>query len=335
MRSKRIGVGFLLCSVILLVGAGEVYSVRRFPLKLKLKEGEQYYFHMVNDQKISQKTGKRTTKSHERYEIGMIVNVNSIDSAGNMVVDCNYVHLMMTKGAGKKRIEYDSSKKKPVPKAARNFSMLLGETFSMQLTPLGKVKELRGLKKMKGRIAKKFPAGTSLVAATRGLGKYLEAGELRQWIEYMLAIYPGKISDVDDTWKRETKTLSPYPIMTKDTFRLKDRKRRNVTIEFKSKIKPNVDAKPNKMGFATTSYEFNGTQEGLIELKETSGLIKKSTLKKRLSGVMKMVISLGGGEPKEVIRPIEFEEVTTLAMGRIEIEEPDEDDLEDAAKKKE
>jgi hypothetical protein len=332
MRSKRIGVGFLLCSVILLVGAGEVYSVRRFPLKLKLKEGKQYYFHTINDLKISQKMGNRTTKTQERYEIGMIVDVNSVDSAGNMVVDCNYVQLMMAKGAGKKRIEYDSSKKKPVPKAARNFSMLLGENFSMQLTPLGKVKELRGLKKMKERITKKLPEGPGRLAATRGLGKYLEAGDLRQWIEYMLAIYPGKIVDVNDTWKRETKVLRRYPIMTEDTFRLKDLKRRVATIEVKSKIKTNVDAKPESMGFATTSYEFNGTQEGLIELKEINGLIKKSTIKKRLSGVMKMTIALGGGEPKEMIRPIEFEEVTTLAMGRIriEVEELDEDDLEEA-----
>ena len=48
------------------------------------------------------------------------------------------------------------------------------------------------------------------------------------------------------------------------------------------------------------------------------------------SGLMKMTITFGGGEPKEMIRPIEFEEVTTLAMGRIEVEEPDEDDLEEA-----
>jgi hypothetical protein len=122
--------------------------------------------------------------------------------------------------------------------------------------------------------------------------------------------------------------------MISDTFRLKDRKRRVVTIEVKSKIKSNVDANSNGMGFAKVDYEFNGTQEGLIELKEISGLVKKSTLKKQVSGLMKMSIAMGGDKPSEMVTPIEFEEVTTLAMSRIRIEDPDEDDLEEAAKKK-
>lgn len=330
MRSKRISSGLLLCAVILLVGAGEVYSIRRFPLKLKLAKGDKYYFHTVSDLKVTQTMGNRTTKTNQRFEVGMIMDVNSVDSEGNMVIDCNYVLLKMKQGAGKRQIEYDSSKKKPVPRAARAFSKLLGEKFSMQLTPLGKVKKFRGLKKMKERITKKFPEGPGRLAATSGLWKYLEAVELRQWIEYMLAIYPGKIVDVNDTWKRETAVLRRYPIITEDTFRLKSRKRRIATIEVKSKIKPNTEAKPESMGIASVGYEFNGTQEGLIELKERSGLIKKSTLKKKASGFMKMSITMGGDNPSEMVTPIEFEEVTTLEMSRIEVEEPDEDDLEEA-----
>ena len=210
--------------------------------------------------------------------------------------------------------------------------MLRGEKFSMQITFLGKVKKFSGLKKMRERVAKKLPAGSPMFSATKGLEKYLEAADLRQWIEGMLAIYPGKIVDVNDTWKRETATLRRYPIMTEDTFRVKGSKRRTVTIEVKSKIKPNVDAKPDSMVFAMISFEFNGTQEGLIEVKETSGLIKKSILKKKASGLMKMSVTVGGDKPSEMATPIEFEELVTVAMSRIE--EPDEDDLEESAKKK-
>jgi hypothetical protein len=204
----------------------------------------------------------------------------------------------------------------------------------MQITALGKVKKFKGLKKMKERITKKLLEGSARFAATKGLGKYLEAADMRHWIEEMLAIYPGKIVDVNDTWKRETAVLRRYPIITEDTFRLKSRRRRVATIEVKSKIKPNTEAKPESMGIASVGYEFNGTQEGLIELKERSGLIKKSTLKKKASGFMKMSITMGGDNPSEIVTPIEFEEVTTLVMSHIEVEEPDEDDLEEAAKKK-
>ena len=335
MRSKRISSGLLLWVVILLVGAGEAYSIPRFPLKLKLAKGDKYYFHTVSDLKLTQTMGNRTTKTNQRFEVGIIMDINSVDSEGNMVVDCNYVLLKMKQGAGKRQLEYDSSKKKPVPRAARLFSKLLGEKFSMQITALGKVKKFKGLKKMKERITKKLLEGSARSAATKGLEKYLEAADKRHWIEGMLAIYPGKIVDVNDTWKRETAVLRRYPIMTEDTFRLKSRKRRVVTIEVKSKIKPNTEAKPESMmGIASVGYEFNGTQEGLIELKERSGLIKKSTLKKKASGFMKMSITMGGDNPSEMVTPIEFEEVTTLTMSHIEVEDPDEDALEDAAKKK-
>ncbi len=332
MRSKRISSGLLLCVVILLVGAGEVYSIRRFPLKLKLSKGKKYYFHTANDLKVTQTMGKRITKTNQKFEVGMIMDINSVDSEGTMVVDCNYALLKMKQGSGKRQVVYDSSKKDPVPQLARSFSMLLGEKFSMQITFLGKVKKFSGLKEMRERVAKKLPSGSPMFSATKGLEQYLEAADMRQWLEGMLAIYPGKIVDVNDTWERETAVLRRYPIMTEDTFRVKGIKRRTVTIEVKSKIKPNVDAKPDSMGFATIGYEFNGTQEGLIEVKETTGLIKNSTLKKKASGFMKMSIMMGGDTPSETATPLEFEELVTVSMSRME--EPDEDDLEEAAKKK-
>jgi hypothetical protein len=328
MRSKRISSGLLLCVLILLVGAEEVYSIRKHPLQLKLSKGKKYYFHTTNDLKVTQTMGQRITKTNQKLEVGMIMDINSVDSASTMVVDCNYALLKVVLGSGKRQLVYDSSKKGPVPKAAQIFSKLLGEKFSMHITPLGKVKKFGGLKEMRERVAKKLPAGST----TQGLEKYLDAADMRQWLEGMLAIYPGKIVDVNDTWKRETATLRRYPIMTEDTFRVKGSKRRTVTIEVKSKIKPNVDAKPSSMAFAMIGYEFNGTQEGLIEVKETSGLIKKSILKKKASGLMKMSITMGGDKPNEVGTPLEFEELVTVAMSRME--EPDEDDLEEAAKKK-
>jgi len=70
---------------------------------------------------------------------------------------------------------------------------------------------------------------------------------------------------------------------------LKERKNGVAVIEVASTIKPNPQAKPTEMGQGiTSSSEFTGNQQGLIEMQESTGLIIRSKINQQMSGQNKI-----------------------------------------------
>lgn len=93
---------------------------------------------------------------------------------------------------------------------------------------------------------------------------------------------------------------------------MKERKNGIAIIENNSNIKPDPNAKPTVRGDTKTSYKFEGKQNGLMEVEESTGLIRDSSLNQELIGEMK--VETIGEVTTEKLIPMKIQDVVTFQM---------------------
>ncbi|MBA7674617.1 hypothetical protein ES703_82837 [subsurface metagenome] len=113
-----------------------------------------------------------------------------------------------------------------------------------------------------------------------------------------------------DSWSRNVTYSSGSAMILESKWTLKERKNGVAVIVVASTIKPNPQAKPTEMGSpgVTSSSEFTGNQQGLIEMQESTGLIIKSKINQQMSGQNKITRP---GVPDKVT-PMEIKGVISM-----------------------
>ncbi len=254
--------------------------------KLKLEAGKQYYLKMINELQISDPTPAKEQSMVITIGTGAQLDVSNIDANGNAQVAYTYKWVKYgTKFPGKEAV-YDSSKKdSTVPEEFQWFAPLLEESFTLTISPEGRISEIKDLEKVRSNVQQKLPQGASNEIAIRSLDQWLNEQAMRETIEGSLAIYPDRPVGVGDSWSRNVAYSGGFPRILESKWTLKERKNGVAVIEAVSAIKPNPQAKPTEMGQGiTSSSEFTGNEQGLIEIQESTGLIIKSNINQQMSG---------------------------------------------------
>ena len=136
-----------------------------------------------------------------------------------------------TKFPGKEAV-YDSSKKdSTVPEEFQWFAPLLGESFTLKISPEGRISEIKDLEKVRSNVQQKLPQGASKEIAIRSLDQWLDEQTIRETIEGSLAIYPDRPVGVGDSWSRNVAYSGGFPRILESKWTLKERKNGVAVIE--------------------------------------------------------------------------------------------------------
>jgi len=281
--------------------------------RLRLEEGKQYYMQTINEQQISDPTPAKEGTVVMTIGIGAKLDVSNIDANGNAQVTYTYKWVKVGIKATEEKV-YDSSKKdSTVPPELQWFAPLLEESFSLTITPEGRISEIKGLDKVRSNVRQKLPQGQMQELAMSSLNQWLDDQALRERIENSMAIYPDKPVGIGDSWSRNIAYSHSFAMILENKWTLKARKNGVAVIEVVSTIKPNPQAKPLEVGTqgATSSYEFTGNQQGLIEMQESTGLIINSKINQQMTG--KTTIKNAGrpGAP-DITHPMEITGVVSM-----------------------
>ena len=316
MNGGKFRIGILAVSVVfaLFVVCAEGAEKRNY--ELKLEKGKKYYFRMLTEQEISQTVMGQEQSMEQVIGMGMELDVNEVDANGAMWIDYKYGWAKFGHKGPMGEQVYDSSKKdSPVPPTAQGFVALLGEGFSLRMMPKGKVKAVRGLKRMRENISKKLPAGPMREFMMKGLEQYFNEAAVKELNESSMAMYPDKPVGVGDSWSRKVVLSQGFAMVLENKWTLKERRNGVALIEVSSTVKPNRKAKPLEMGLMKISYEFTGTQKGLVEIKESTGQVIRSKINQELSGLTRTEVLSGGAKPQTVTTPMKIKGIVTMEMG--------------------
>lgn len=312
MRGRRFWIHIL--AVALAVVSAE--AAEKVQYKLKLEKGKKYYVRTVAEQEVSQIVIIQEWSMEQTIGTGMDLEVNDVDVNGTMWLDETYAWVKARKKDQRSETVYDSSKKdSSVPRTLQQFAALLGEGFSLRMTPEGQVKAVRGSKRMRENISKKLPAGPLGEILMKDLERHISKEAIKELTENSMAMYPDKPVGVGDSWSREVVLSQGLPMVLEHKWTLKERKNGVAVIEVNSVVTPNRKAKPMETGGAKISYEFSGRQRGLVQMQESTGLITGSKINQDISGQMQTEVVSAGGKPQTMTVGLKIRGVATVEMG--------------------
>jgi len=281
--------------------------------QMRFKAGEKYYLRIVTEQKVSQTISGQKQNIEQTMGLGYDFDVKSVEPNGDAWVSYTYRWTKFIQSGAGGKVVYDSSEKGlQAPPMAQGFAALLEESFSMKITPQGRVEEVKGLQDVRKNVEKKLPEGPMKEAMMVGLKQFINEEGIKELTENSMAIYPEKPVGIGDSW-RKTVTLTQGAAMTlENEWILKDRKNGVSFIEVRSNIKSNPKAEPTIMGSTKVSYELSGKQKGLIEIEESTGRLIRSKTNQEASGQIK--VELAGQKSQGQTIPVKIDGVVTCEM---------------------
>jgi hypothetical protein len=283
-------------------------------LKFRFKKGDTYRLKVKIEQDIVQTFQSEQQETKQTIGIGETLNVKDVDAEGTMTVEVVFGPMSMKSKGPMGELEYDSENPPDeIALQARAFAAMVGQGFTMKLTPEGHVTAIEGVDEMFQKIfdAVELPKGPMKEAMIKDLKRQFGNDALSETMEKMMAMFPDKPVAVGDSWTRTMTVATGLPSIIEDTWTLVDRKDGVATIEVESTLKPNENAAPMKMGPFSMKFNLTGTQTGTLKLDEATGWFVGATITQDMSGTMVMT----GGIPstdQETTVPMTIETATTI-----------------------
>ena len=257
---------------------------QKIQYKLNLRKGQSYYVRVISDSNVVQEMMGQKTATDVTVGFGYRFDVKEVDQKGNGWVDCTFDWIKFRQKAPTMEVVYDSSKQvSPVPPGAESVAVLLGESFSAEITPQGQVQELRGLEQLRKNIEKKIPEGPERKQMLDAFEKQQLAESIKELCLSPMAVYPDKPVGIGDTWSR-TVSFKTQPLILDNKWTLKDRKAGSAIIEASTTVKSNPEGLQDAA--VKMKLDMSGKGVGQIEIKESTGQIIRSKMTQDLSGQM-------------------------------------------------
>jgi hypothetical protein len=270
-------------------------------LKLRLKKGDTFKTNVATSQEIDD-TYRATPVRTELVEgIGYEFRVEEVDAEGIATLTVRYDWTRVRTRGPRGVIAYDSRQKMPLVQAeAKQYAVVVGQSFRMKLAPNGEVREITGADEMLDAMLKAM--GVLQVGRERRRQELaLRFGD-KATLEHMRGVFirlPDKPVAVGESWKLDGLASPLWPMELDNTWTLKSRDNGLAEIQVKTVIAPIPNAPPLERGEFKLRYLMRGTHEGTVRVSEATGWPLRGTFHQTLSGTVEAE-NLSGSKEKTV-----------------------------------
>jgi hypothetical protein len=284
-------------------------------LRMNLQPGEAYRVRFSTEQQIHQSMQGQSLDTEQRIGYEYNYSIRSADAAGNTWIDVVYTWVHFEQETVLGSVLYDSDNPPAqIPPGAEGFAALLGNGFSMLVTPQGEVLEIEGIEAMYDQMleAMDFPDPATEEQFRQAIQQQFGEDALKQQMNGASFEFPQEAVQVGDSWTVSTETTAVMPMAMESTYTLRRVEGNVATVEMRSLISPNPDAGPVDFGLFQIAYSLSGEQEGVIQVDLASGL-SSSQIRQSLSGEMEM-----SAEGQTIKVPLEIEGLVKVESSRAE-----------------
>jgi hypothetical protein len=263
-------------------------------LSLKLNKGKTFYERTLIDQKMTQEVMGQQQAIN--LTIGMIqkAEVLETDGQGNMRIRYTYTWTRIKQGGPMAAVDYDSAKQTAPPAGAEGFAALVGQSYSMRISPKGKVLDVNGVKEMAEAVRKKLPAGSNPDDGASPLSSFLDEQAIREMTEQSMAIYPEQPVEVGASWTTKQTMKRGMPMFTESKLTLQKREGGVATIGLTGSITPDPSGAPMDIQGMKMKIDMAGTQDSTIQVNEATGLVQIRKGRQDLKGQIRVGASAEG-----------------------------------------
>ena len=291
MSSNKRVYGVLMAILTICFVTSCIKDKEKIQLRLCLQAGESYNLRMVAEQKISQTIQEQTQDILQTIGTGYTFDVEDVDFDGSITVKVTYHSILFKQDGPMGKFEYDSSDPPAeIPPMAMGFNALVGQSFTMIISPEGNVKDIYGVDEMLSNMIEQldlpdFPMMDDLMKNLKG-----QFGDeaLKENMEKMMAVFPDSPVGIGDRWTKRLVLSRGFPMILDNTWTLKASKDGLAIIEVRSVVEPNEEAPPIDMGIMKINYKLSGEQKGTMEIQEITGWPVQGELTQKFSGQVEM-----------------------------------------------
>lgn len=282
-------------------------------LQWKLAKGKTYYQKTVIEQQITQAVMGQEQKMEQGLGTGMKLQVLDVDAQGNMRIQYTYLWTKLRQVNPMAQVDYDSSRQSAaVPAGAEAFAALIGQSYTAKVTSKGKVLDVNGVEQLRDAVLKKLPAGADANIGMNPVAGYLDKDSVRQMTEAGMAIYPDKPVNAGDSWNKEITLTIGFKTIIQSKWTLQKEQAGVATIGVAATMRTDPNGPAMDMGGMKMRFVLSGTQEGTLQVAETTGLVTAGNERTQLKGDIRIGDS-PEGQPTMTI-PTTIDTRTTSEM---------------------
>lgn len=281
-------------------------------LELKLEKGKTYYERSVVEQRMTQEVMGQQQVMDFVVGIGEKLDVLDVDDKGNMQVRHTYIWSRFKQASPMMDVDYDSAGQMATPAGAEGFAALLGQSYTLRLSPKGEALDIKGVEEMAETVREKAP-GADLSSPGNPIATLLDAETLKDMAENTLGIYPDKPVEPGDSWTRTRLTRQGMVMIVNHKWTLQKLENGLATIRSSSSLKADPNGPPMQIEGMAMKLDLSGTQESTIQVQEATGLIASSQGHQELKGQIRIGGSAEGPFDMMAI-PMAIESKFTIEM---------------------
>ncbi|HBG77273.1 MAG TPA: hypothetical protein DDW84_00275 [Phycisphaerales bacterium] len=300
----------------------------RIDLKFRLKAGESHEFKIIQFQSVSQRFEDKGVDMNAVADTVIGLNVIGVDANGSMDAAITFKSIKLGIDTDYGHLEFDPENPKqvdPNDKAQQAFVMLfsnvLGSSLKMRITSTGEVSDIIGIDdiftKFKNEMtkleAKNEPNNPEQKEMLEAFKKALGANNEKKFEEFFYKFFNGNL--VRDLTDSAILRFSADPVAVSKKWQYKQRLNLGFAIDVNTVCKlerhnggiayidtvSKLDMNELKVADITARekilMKLSGTANSTVEVDETIGLVRKSDVRIKLSGIRRI-------EPDRMTLPI-------------------------------
>lgn len=274
---------------VCLVAAPLSRAAETVDLKLRPAANQVVRLKTTIEQKVTNTINGTPQTMTQTIGLGYAFETLSFTSDGSAVVKVTFDGVTFKQNSPLANVDYDSANPPAqIHPMARGFAALAGQTFTMTVSPTGKVTDIKGLDAMVDAILAKLalPEGPAKAVVEKSVRKEFGEEAVRDNMAVMVGIYPEQPVGVGQSWSRKISMSKGIPLVMDNTYTLKNVAGDDATLEMKGKLTTNADAPPMDLGSRKLSYTLGGETSGTMKLSKQTGWVKAAEITQKLSGEM-------------------------------------------------
>jgi hypothetical protein len=282
-------------------------------LQLKLAKGKTYYQRSVFEQRITQTVMGQEQVINQSMGNGMKLDVLDVDSQGNMRIRETFTWSASKQIGPMGVVEYDSSKQATPPAGAEAAAAMLGQSYTIKVSPKGDVLDVNGIDELREAVHKKLPPGADVSLSANAVALYMDKKNVKEMTQATLAMYPDKPVEQGESWSKKSTFAVGFGMITDSKYTLQKREGGVAVIAASAAVRsdpngPGMEAQGMKMRF-----DLAGTQNGTIRMEEATGLLLLDESRQQLKGEIQLSAP-GGAASQTMAIPVVFDTTSKLEM---------------------
>lgn len=278
---------FIAATFLLVVQCGWVSAQEKFDLRLRWAKGDTHQMSVTLDQIIEQTLGPAHQATSQTMGVTYTFKVEDVDAQGNATISVHYDAVKFHAKTPSGVVDYDPTKPAngPLPVMVTALASLVGQSYAVIVNPHGTVTQVAGIQKMLENVLSHLTIAEGVLrfAVEKTIRQQLSEANLKQSLRDIFAPLPDHPVAIGESWTRRTPVTMGFPMNVETTYTLQGRDNGIATISVTGK----VATAPNAMmdlGAVKMDYNLKGEQTGSLEIIESSGWTRASTLSQHLSG---------------------------------------------------